>query len=331
MKGRLENKIKTERYIQNRISDMPDYLHKFYYSMGSKSHTTKMRYIGNVIRFMKHINGECLSEEELNNITEFDIQKYISDIKYFEEDEEIKELKESTQCIIYSSLGAFFSFLYKVGYIGSNPFDKGIERPKVKENDIVFLEPSEVREVEKVILQGVGSKVAQGRQKNWKYRDVLLFRIPVVNGLRVTALSEINVEDIDLNTRKIRVVEKGNISKTVDFDIKTASYIREWLKDRETLLDGKKESAFFISNQRTRITVRSIERIVGKYTDCISNKHITPHGLRRTCGTNTYRQTGDIYMTASILGHKTTAPTRRYAAIDTQNRTDVINRVAYLY
>ena len=334
MKGRLENKIKIEKFLQNKISDMPEYMHKYYYSMSSKSHTTKMRYIDNAIRFMNHFNGGCLTKEQLNNITEFDIQRYISDIKYIESsDGEVKELEESTQCNIYSCLWSFFTFLYRTKYIEKNPFDNIFERPTVKEKGIVYLEPEEVRKIESAILNnGVGSKVAVGRQRNWKYRDALLFRIPVVNGLRVTALSEINVEDIDLNARKIRVVEKGNISKSVDFDIKTASYIRQWLKDREILLDGKKEHALFISNQRTRITVRSIERIVIKYCDeVVPEKHITPHGLRRTCGTNTYKITNDIHMVSKILGHKTTSPTRRYAAVDDRDRTDVINHVAYLY
>ncbi len=331
MKGRLENKIKTEHNIQNKISNMPEYIKKYYYSMTNKSHTTKMRYITNAIRFIQHLN--CANVEDLNKITEYEIQRYIEEIKYYEgENNELVELKESTLCNIYSCLSAFFTFLRRNKYIEHNPFEDGIERPTVKENEIIFLEPEEVREVEMAILNGVGSKVAIGRQKNWKYRDLLLFRIPVVNGLRVTALSEINVEDINLKTRKIQVVEKGNISKSVDFDIKTASYIRQWLKDREILLNGKKENAFFISNQKKRIDVRSIERIIIKYTDyCIPDKHITPHSLRRTCGTNTYRNTDDIYITASILGHKTTAPTRRYAAIDKQNRTDIINRVACLY
>ncbi len=333
MNGRLENKIKTEHAIQDKITDMPKYMKEFYYSLGNKTHMTKMRYITNAIRFMNYMNnGECMDLTQLSEITDYEIQFYISQIKYCEDkDGEIKELKETTQCNIYSCLWAFFSFLYRKEYIKSNPFDKITERPKMKENEIVYLTPKEVKQVENNILNGTGSKVAVGRQKNWRYRDVLLFRIPVVNGLRVTALSEINIEDIDLAARKIKVIEKGNNPRTVDFDIKTAGYIREWLKQRKELIGDSKERAFFISNQRTRLNVRSIERIISKYSDCVEGKHITPHSLRRTCGTNSYKMTGDIHLVASILGHKSTSPTRRYAAIENQDRTDAINKVAYLY
>ena len=105
-----------------------------------------------------------------------------------------------------------------------------------------------------------------------------------------------------------------------------------WLKQRRELLgDNKDEKALFISNRRTRMVVRSIENIISKYTSCIEGKHITPHKLRSTCGTNTYRVSGDIYLVSKVLGHKTTAPTRRYAAVLDSDKTNVINKVAELY
>ena len=79
------------------------------------------------------------------------------------------------------------------------------------------------------------------------------------------------------------------------------------------------------------MTVRSIQKVIDKYTKCIEGKHITPHKLRSTCGTNTYQATGDIYLVANVLGHKTTAPTRRYAAVLDTDKRNAINKVAALY
>ena len=333
MKGRLENKIKTENKIQKKVANMPDYITKFYVSLKNKSHTTKMIYINNVIRFLINRFGRIPNIEELKEIDDYNIQVYISEIGYYENNGEIHELKESTQANIYSALSAFFSFMGRTyGY--KNPFENNaIERPKIRENDIVYLEPEEVRKIEANILSGVGNKISKGKQEDWKYRDLLLFRIPVVNGLRVTALSEINIEDIDLANRKITVTEKGNITKQVGFDLKTSNYIQIWLTQRRQLMGDKAntERAFFISNRRTRMTVRSIERIIQKYTAGCVDKHITPHKLRSTFGTNVYDQTRDVQLVSKLLGHKTVNPTRRYVAVFEKDMASAINKVADLY
>lgn len=335
MRGRLEHKMKIESSIQNKINDMPDYIRRFYYSLNQKSHTTKNVYIANVIRFLNwKYKGKLPELEEINLIESYDIQVYMSNIVYFEKNGETQELKSTSQATIYSSLSSFFAFLNKYYKTENNPFNsKLIERPTIRENDIVYLTPEEVRKVENEILNGVGDSLSVARQKDWKYRDLLLFRIPVVNGLRVTALSEINIEDINLEERTILVTEKRNITKKVDYDKKTGEYLELWLKKRKEILGDKAETekSLFISNRKNRITVRSIENIVSKYTTCIEGKHITPHKLRSTCGTNTYQATGDIYLVSKILGHKNTAPTRRYAAVLDTDKRDAINKIASMY
>ena len=333
MQGRLENKIKTERSIQEKLVNAPEYMKRFYHSIIIKSHTTKLRYINNVERFLFHVYNKYPSEKELKNIDSYKIQVYMSEILYYERDGEVHEINGNTQCNIYSALSSFFSFLFRSGYIDISPFDnKMIERPKAKENEVVYLTPAEVRKFEATIINGVGNQLSIAKQKDWKYRDLLLFRIPIINGLRVTALSEINIEDLDLDHNRIHVTEKGDITKWVDFDYKTAAYLAMWLVQREKLLGDSKCNALFISNRRTRITTKSIERLICKYAiECVPEKHITPHKLRNTCATNTYQVTGDIYKVSQVLGHKNTVPTKRYTHISKEEITNTINRVASLY
>ena len=333
MRGRLEHKMKMESDILEKISEMPDYIQKYYYSMRQKSHTTKKMYMNNLIRFLYHKYGNLPSLEEVKKIDSYDIQMYLSEIEYFDKDGQVQGLKEASQAAICSALSAFFAFFSRT-YGTVSPFaDKAIERPTIPEKPVVFLTPEEVRTVEAQILNGVGNQISISKQEDWKYRDLLLFRIPIVNGIRVTALCEINVEDIDLPNRKIMVTEKRNITKSVGFDVKTANYLAIWLRQRRNLLrqKGVEDSALFISNRRTRMTTRAIEKIISKYTVCIPDKHITPHKLRSTCGTNVYRETKDIYLVSKVLGHKNTTPTGRYTAVFDTDVTDAINSVATLY
>ena len=336
MQGRVEHKIVTEKKIQNIIKDYPDYIKKFYFSLNSKTHMTKLRYIMNVIRFLNFYgNDEIINEKDLNNIEAFDIERFIQNINYIEDEENVKEMSSSTKACIYSSINAFMVLLKYNKYIKENPFESTkIERPKIQENDVVFLTPEEVKIVEEAILNGVGNARAKGKQRNWKYRDMLLFRIPVVNGLRVTALSEINISDINFKKNTIKVTEKGNITKEVYIDDKTKDYIIKWLAERKDLLGGDLDrcKALFISNRKERMSISSIEDVIEKYTkETIKDKHITPHKLRSTCGTNIYQHTKDIYLVANVLGHKSTSPTKRYAKIFDEDKQNAINAVATLY
>lgn len=82
------------------------------------------------------------------------------------------------------------------------------------------------------------------------------------------------------------------------------------------------ENALFLSTQRRRMGVQAVENMVKKYARQVTpNKKITPHKLRSTYGTTLYKETGDIYLVADVLGHKDVNTTKKhYAAIDEERR-----------
>jgi site-specific recombinase XerD len=94
-------------------------------------------------------------------------------------------------------------------------------------------------------------------------------------------------------------------------------------RNMHTPLEGH-TNALFLSLQNKRISVRTVENLVKKYSKLVTNlKNITPHKLRSTYGTNLYRATGDIYLVADVLGHKDVNTTRKhYAAIEEDRRKD---------
>ena len=89
------------------------------------------------------------------------------------------------------------------------------------------------------------------------------------------------------------------------------------------------EDALFLSMQMKRISVRSVENLVKKYTQLVTSyKNITPHKLRSTYGTSLYKATGDIYLVADVLGHSDVNTTKKhYAAIDENQRKRARNKV----
>ena len=89
------------------------------------------------------------------------------------------------------------------------------------------------------------------------------------------------------------------------------------------------QNALFLSLQKKRLNVRSVENLVKKYAKTVTQlKKITPHKLRSTYGTSLYRETGDIYLVADVLGHKDVNTTRKhYAAIEEDRRRSAANVV----
>lgn len=337
MRARLEHKQIQDNKLREKIKGMPEFMKLYYYSLHNKTHTTKKTYLNNVIRFLDHISDgdiNSINEERLSKIRSADISEYMQDIEYFDKNGLDSEQKATTKNIIYCSLSSFFTCMEREEIISKNPFRGGkIERAKVKENDIIFLTPEEVKAVQKTIKSGVGNARALGKQEAYTNRDMCLFTIPVICGLRVTALSEINIEDLDFVNNRIHVVEKGNIEKYVYITEDVSDIIKLWIDEREIIMDGHEDNgALFISSRKERMSVRAIERVIMKYcTAAVPDKHITPHKLRSTFATNAYQTTHDVLLVSSLMGHKSPEVTRRYAKVFDENKIDAINLTAQLY
>lgn len=328
MRGRIEDKIKEEKKIQDKIREYPDFMMDYYYYLMDKTYMTKRIYLEHAIRFLNwYSNGNInnIREKDFEKINVRTIQQYMMESQYLDKD---KEIKEDTKANMYCYINSFMTYLKTNGIISDNPFDgKRIHRPKVGDNEIVFLEPEEYRVVKNNIMSGVGSNRAKGKQKKWMYRDLLLFQIPIITGVRVTALSQISIDDIDFDQKCIYVVDKAR-EKKLYLDDETVNMIYVWLRNRQELMAGHEDKGFlFISNQKEKMSVVSIRNVISKYTVGV-DKHITPHKLRSTCGTNMYRATKDIYMVAETLGHKSPATSRKYTKVDSRDRINATELLA---
>ncbi len=142
-------------------------------------------------------------------------------------------------------------------------------------------------------------------------------------GIRVSECVGLDMDDVDFKNNGIKIHRKGGAEVVVYFGEEVRSALMEYMVERQkiTAADGS-VNALFLSLQNKRISVRSVEKMVNKYSKLVTSlKHITPHKLRSTYGTSLYRETGDIYLVADVLGHKDVNTTRKhYAAIDDDRR-----------
>ena len=150
-------------------------------------------------------------------------------------------------------------------------------------------------------------------------------------GIRVSECVGLNLEDVDFNNGAIRIIRKGGNEALIYFGDEVSQALEAYMNGPRKTAEpaAGHEEALFISLNKTRITTRSVERLVKKYSRLVTTvKKITPHKLRSTFGTALYQETGDIYLVADTLGHKDVNTTKKhYAAIDEHRRRMAANVV----
>ncbi len=185
-----------------------------------------------------------------------------------------------------------------------------------------------------VVDTGSGlSERQQKYQENTRIRDLAIVSLLLGTGIRVSELVGIDIDDVNFKDMSFVVTRKGGARVILYFNDEVAGYLYDYYSSRiaanKTL---KNEPALFLSLQKRRITTRAVENIIKKYSSVATPlKHITPHKLRSTFGTQLYRNTGDIYIVADVLGHKDVNTTKRhYAAITEDIRRNAATKV-HLY
>ncbi len=224
-----------------------------------------------------------------------------------------------------SAIRAFFAYYYKRQMISSNP-TLLVDMPKLHQKAITRLDDDETSALLDLIEHGGDTLTGQKKMyyEKTKGRDLALVTLLLGTGIRVSECVGLDIQDVDFRNNGIKVVRKGGNESIVYFGDEVERALRRYIEEDRVLitpLPGH-ENALFYSTQRRRIGVQAVENMVKKYASQITTtKKITPHKLRSTYGTSLYRETGDIYLVADVLGHKDVNTTKtHYAAMDDDRR-----------
>lgn len=326
MSARNEVDNKNINRLKKIICNYPDIMGKYINSMSSKTSYTKLYYGINVCNFLDYLKSEIKLNinnynDEFKKIKPMHIDSYMEYIRYTKNGKEKSGMSRATQL---AAIKNFFSFLYRNRIIEYNPCEN-IEIPKDNgDHEIITISDNDMRIIMKNIEYGVGSQEAIKKQMKWKTRDKAIVLLGITTGLRMGAIIGIDLEDINLKEKTITVIEKGDKKRIIYFGNNTAKALEDWLCDRELIIKDVNEKAVFISHNNTRMSSRTMERIMQRVTYGTS-KRITPHKMRATCATKLYEQTGDIYLVQQQLGHKSIKNTERYAKVSEEKRIKAAN------
>ena len=321
MNGRIEKEIEAKAKMEKKLSKLPNIFTAFYNWMDArdKTYTTMNNYINHVVDFMKFYTKGEPDEDFYSNVTDEDIESYMTYIKRKSARGKDTEVGDDIRAARWSSLNTFYKFLMQKKYIKENPMAQ-TERPKIRtQHNVTYMTQKEI--------QSVFDRIEMEGRPMTKNRDRCIIALGLGTGLRVSAIVNINVEDIDFKTNTIRVIEKGRKVREISFSNHLRKSLLVWLNDRARFFGGGETGPLFISQKKNRMSVDSVQGVVNKYTSHL-DKHITPHKLRSSAAMNLYSAGIGIMTIASVLGHENITTTQRYAEAydaEVQSATNILD------
>jgi len=248
-----------------------------------------------------------IKDKDIKTIKYFDLRKYLA---------HLKSLGHSKRTIArkLSSLRSFFKFLHQDGYINENPASL-VSTPRLDKKLPNFLSEKEVNE----LLNFPTETVAD-------YRNKAVLETLYSTGIRVEELVSINIDQVDFIGGVIKVKGKGAKERLAPIGDKALDSIRQYL-DIRSLKGIKEENVLFLNKNNTRITSRSIRRIVDKYIMITSKKNdISPHSLRHSFATHMLNRGANLRIVQELLGHKSLSTTQIYTHVSTSKLKSEYNK-----
>ena len=210
-----------------------------------------------------------------------------------------------------AALRTFARYLRREGVLESDPASL-VGTPKREQRLPAHLGEAEMS----TLLDMPDTSLPLGR------RDRAILELFYASGLRLSELVGVNVDDVNLSSRIVRVLGKGRKERLVPFNRSAEAAIRAWLKDWTALvqpvaLKKKKVDPLFLNYQGRRLSTRSVDRLVRKYVaQCSTRFGISPHALRHSFATHLLQRGADLRAIQELLGHARLSTTQRYTHVN---------------
>ena len=249
-----------------------------------------------------------LADRPVDGVTYLDLRKYLASMRE-------KNFSKRTMARKLATLRSFFRFLYREGYIKTNPAIS-IATPKLDKKLPLFLDSDEVVK----LIESPNEKDAAA------FRDRAIMETLYSTGMRVSELVSLNIERIDFISGTVKVLGKGKRERLAPIGDKALMTIRNYMnKARSDKINDKK--AVFLNKNGTRLTDRSVRRIVAKYIKRVSTREgVSPHTLRHSFATHLLNRGADLRSVQELLGHMNLSTTQIYTHVTTKRLKEVYDK-----
>lgn len=222
-----------------------------------------------------------------------------------------------------SALRTLFRYMLKEQMINKDPL-AGIANPKLIRYIPSFLTIDEVF----CLLD------APGKQDRFEYRDKAVMELLYSTGMRVSELTGSNLADLDFEAGMIIVLGKGKKERLIPFGSAASEALKKYFPLRDSLIIARIErghaaerQAVFLNSRGTRLTSRSVERMVKEYGQLSGiQTTVTPHGLRHSFATHLLEMGADLRVVQELLGHVSLSTTQKYTHVNMEHLTRVYDQ-----
>lgn len=273
-------------------------------------HTISSYYkdISQFMEFLKARDWAC-DIDGLANIGHTQVRTYLASLQK-------RNYMKSTRARKLSTLRNFFKYLVREGYLKNNPI-MNISAPKRDKRLPVFLDKEKIIE----LLMAPETKTLLGM------RDRAILETLYSGGLRVGELVGMNVRDIDFIAEALKVRGKGKQERIVPIGNEAVTAIKRYLDERKDDKGKKEPQVVFTNRFGTRLSSRSVQRMVAKYMKQVAlQESISPHTLRHTFATHMLSAGANLRAVQELLGHKSISTTQIYTHITPERLKKVYDK-----
>jgi integrase/recombinase XerC len=223
-----------------------------------------------------------------------------------------------------SALRTFTRYLRREGFIDADPAVLAVG-PKREQKVPAHLSVDEMAR----LLETPDVSTPLGR------RDRAILELFYASGIRLSELVALDLEDVDLSGRMVRVMGKGRKERIVPFNTSTGKSLRKWYADRALIATGDTRirrtsasgSPLFVNARGGRLTGRSVQRLVARYVaSCSTRFGISPHALRHSFATHLLQAGADLRAIQELLGHVRLSTTQRYTHVNVAQLLEVYRK-----
>lgn len=236
---------------------------------------------------------------ELTRVDHLTIRSYLAHLSR-------RKLSRSTTARHLSALRTFFKYLVREGAVESNPA-RTVATPKKEKHLPQVMQPADVA----LLLE------QQDRSTTLGLRDAAWMELLYASGLRISELVGVDIDDLELKARLVKVHGKGSKERIVPFGAKAESALRAWLAVRGELVHDVDEQAVFVNYRGHRITARSVARLFEVYLRRAAMRAgISPHTMRHSFATHLLNAGADLRGIQELLGHSSLSTTQKYTHLN---------------
>jgi integrase/recombinase XerC len=212
-----------------------------------------------------------------------------------------------------ASLRTFFRYLCREGVLERNPA-RALLSPRRERRIPSHLEEGEID----AFLDVPGGTLAALRSR-------AILEMLYATGMRCGELVGLDVGEVDLDARMVRVLGKGRKERVVPFGSRALESLRAWLGERRRL--RAQSDALFVNARGGRLTDRSIRKLVATRVNSVAlNRKLSPHSLRHSFATHLLSRGADLRSIQELLGHSSLSTTQRYTHVDTQQILNIYRK-----